>query len=101
MRNGLKTIALGLAFIAPVSFAGSGTTAEHIEAATAAYKKLAKESSYQWTVTVKAIKAAKKALEAGDDKAARKLAHQAMDLVEATRLQAKIESETWRMRVPK
>ena len=101
MKNGLKTIALGLAFIAPLSFAGSGTTAEHIEAATAAYKKLAKESSYQWTVTVKAIKAAKKALKAGDDKAARKLAHEAMDLVEATRLQAKIESETWQMRVPK
>ena len=46
-------------------------------------------------------KVAKKALKAGDDKAARKLAHQAMDLVEATRLQAKIEDETWRMRVPK
>ena len=44
---------------------------------------------------------AQKALKAGDDKAARKLAHQAMDLVEATRLQAKIEDETWRMRVPK
>ena len=39
--------------------------------------------------------------ESGDDKAARKLAHEAMDLVEATRLQAKIEDETWRMRVPK
>jgi ABC-type branched-subunit amino acid transport system substrate-binding protein len=101
MRNGLKATALGLALIAPLSFAGSGTTEEHIEAATAAYKQLAKESSYQWTVTVKAIKAAKKALKAGDDKAARKLAHEAMGLVEATRLQAKIESETWQMRVPK
>ena len=100
MRNGLKKTALGLVLVAPLSFAGSGTTAEHIEAATAAYKKLAKESSYQWTVTVLAIKEAK-ALKAGDDEAARKLAHEAMDLVEATRLQAKIESETWQMRVPK
>ena len=52
-------------------------------------------------MTVKAIKAAQKALKEGDDAGARKLAHQAMDLVEATRKQAKIESETWEMRVPK
>ena len=101
MKHGLKTMALGLAMVVPVAFAGSGTTAEHIEAATAAYKQVAKETGYQWTVSVVAIKAAKKALEAGDDKLARKLAHDAMDLVEATRTQAKLESETWKMRVPK
>ena len=101
MKYKLKMLTLGLALTAPVTFAGNGTTAEHIEAATAAYKQVAKDTSYQWTTTVRTIKAAQKALEAGDDKAARKLAHQAMDLVEATRLQAKIESETWQMRVPK
>ena len=42
MKNGLKTIALGLAFIAPLSFAGSGTTAEHIEAATSCLQKIGK-----------------------------------------------------------
>ncbi|MEE2820855.1 MAG: hypothetical protein VX915_03800 [Pseudomonadota bacterium] len=101
MKYKLKMLTLGLALTTPVAFAGNGTTAEHIEAATAAYKQVAKDTSYQWTTTVRTIKAAQKALEAGDDKAARKLAHQAMDLVEATRLQAKIEGETWQMRVPK
>ena len=101
MNHGLKALAVGLALSASSAFAGSGTTAEHIEAATAAYKKVAKETSYQWTVTVKAIKAAQKALDAGDDEGARKLAHHAMALVEATRTQAKLESENWKMRVPK
>ena len=101
MKYRLKMLALGLALATPTAFAGNGTTAEHIDAATAAYKQVAKDTSYQWTVTVKAIKAAQKALKEGDDKAARKLAHEAMDLVEATRLQAKIEDETWRMCVPK
>jgi class 3 adenylate cyclase len=101
MKHVLKVIAVGMALSVSSVFAGTGTTAEHIEAATAAYKKVAKETSYQWTVTVKAIKAAKKALDDGDDRAARKLAHHAMDLVEATRTQAKLEAENWRMRVPK
>ena len=52
MKHGLKVIAVGLALTVPSAFAGNGTTAEHIEAATAAYEKLAKETSYQWTVTV-------------------------------------------------
>ncbi|MDA0894018.1 MAG: hypothetical protein O3A68_03740 [Proteobacteria bacterium] len=101
MKQGLKVIALGLALATPLAFAGNGTTAEHIEAATAAYKQVAKETGYQWTVTVSTIKAAQKALDSGDDQGARKLAHQAMDLVEATRTQAKLESESWKMRVPK
>ena len=101
MLKGLKTFALAVAFSSPMAFAGDGTTAQQIEEATAAYKQLAAETGYQWTVTVKAIKAAQKALKEGDDKAARELAHQAMDLVEATRMQAKIESEQWKMRVPK
>jgi isopentenyl diphosphate isomerase/L-lactate dehydrogenase-like FMN-dependent dehydrogenase len=101
MKNGLKKIALGLALMSPLAFAGYGTTAAHIEAATAAYKQVAKETSYQWTVTVQTIKAAKKALEQGDDAGARRLAHEAMNLVNATRSQAKIEAETWQMRVPK
>jgi isopentenyl diphosphate isomerase/L-lactate dehydrogenase-like FMN-dependent dehydrogenase len=101
MNQGMKALVLGLALSAPFAVAGNGTTAEHIEAATAAYKQVAKDTGYQWTVTVKAIKAAQKALKEGDDAGARKLAHQAMDLVEATRMQAKIESETWQMRVPK
>lgn len=101
MNHGLKALTVGLALSISSAFAGSGTTADHIEAATAAYKQVAKETGYQWTVTVKAIKAAQKALDAGDDQAARKLAHEAMDLVEATRTQAKLESENWKMRLPK
>ena len=62
MKQGLKVIALGLALATPLAFAGNGTTAEHIEAATAAYKQVAKETGYQWTVTVSTIKAAQKAL---------------------------------------
>ena len=101
MNQGMKVITLGVALMSSVAFAGNGTTAEHIEAATAAYKQVAKDSGYQWTVTVKTIKAAQKALDAGDDQGARKLAHEAMALVEATRTQAKLESENWKMRVPK
>lgn len=91
----------GLIFASSIATAGTGTTAEHIEAAKVAYKKVASDTSYQWTVSVKAIKAAEKALEAGNDAVARQLAHEAMELVEATAMQAKIESETWQMRVPK
>ena len=101
MSQGMKVIALGVALMSSVAFAGNGTTAEHIEAATAAYKQVAKDTGYQWTVTVQTIKAAQKALDAGDDQSARKLAHEAMALVEATRTQAKLESENWKMRVPK
>ena len=54
MNQGMKALVLGLALSAPFAVAGNGTTAEHIEAATAAYKQLAKETGYQWTVTVKA-----------------------------------------------
>ena len=71
MKYKMKMLALGLALATPVAFAGNGTTAEHIEAATAGYKQLAKDTSYQWTVTVKAIKAAQKALKEGDDAGAR------------------------------
>lgn len=101
MNQGMKAITLGMVLMSSVAFAGNGTTAEHIEAATAAYKQVAKDTGYQWTVTVKMIKAAQKALDAGDDQGARKLAHEAMALVEATRTQAKLESENWKMRVPK
>lgn len=101
MNQGMKAITLGMVLMSSVAFAGNGTTAEHIEAATAAYKQVAKDTGYQWTVTVKTIKAAQKALDAGDDQGARKLAHEAMALVEATRTQAKLESENWKMRVPK
>ena len=101
MSQGMKVITLGMALMSSVAFAGTGTTAEHIEAATAAYKQVSKDTGYQWTVTVQTIKAAQKALDAGDDQGARKLAHEAMALVEATRTQAKLESENWKMRVPK
>lgn len=98
----VKTTAAVLALTAtPFAFAGNGTTAEHIQEAEAAFKQVAAETSYQWTVAENAIKAAKKALEAGNDAEARNQAHRAMDLVEATKLQATLESEAWKMRVPK
>jgi hypothetical protein len=68
-----------------------GTTAEHIQEAEAAFKQVATETGYQWTTAENAIKAAKKALDAGNDAEARAQAHRAMDLVEATKTQANIE----------
>lgn len=94
-------LATALCCAAPLVFAGNGTTAEHISEAEAAFKQVASETGYQWTVAENAIKAAKKALEAGNDAEARAQAHRAMDLVEATQIQANIESENWKMRVPK
>ena len=101
MKYLAKGFAVGMLLAAPLSMAGSGSTADHIKAATDGYKQVSKDTGYQWTVTVVKIKEAQKALDAGDDKSARKLAHEAMDLVEATRQQAKIEADTWKMRVPK
>ena len=72
-----------------------------IKEATSAYKQVAKDTSYQWTTSVKAIKAAQKAYDAGNFTSAEKLARQALDLVDATSIQAKIEAKTWQMRVPK
>jgi hypothetical protein len=86
---------------ASFAFAGSGSAAEHIEKAEVAFEELASETGYQWTVTVNAIKAAKEALEAGNEDEALAQAKRAMDLVEATRVQAELESENWKMRVPK
>lgn len=94
-------LATALCCAAPLVFAGNGTTAEHISEAEVAFKQVASETGYQWTVAENAIKAAKKALEAGNDAEARAQAHRAMDLVEATKIQANIEAETWKLRVPK
>lgn len=100
--TGFKSmLATALCCAAPLVFAGNGTTAEHIQEAEVAFKQVASETGYQWTVAENAIKAAKKALEAGNDAEARAQAHRAMDLVEATQIQANIESENWKMRVPK
>ncbi len=101
MKKFLKRVALGLVFVTPLAVGATGSAAEQIEAAKSAYKKVAKETSYQWTTSVKAIKAAEKALKAGKEDEAMKHVKKAMDLIEATALQAKIEGETWRLRVPK
>jgi hypothetical protein len=101
MKSIIKSVIGGFVLASATAYGGNGTTAEHIEAAKVAYKKVAADTSYQWTVSVKAIKAAEKALKAGNDAEAREHAHQAMGLVEATALQAKIETDTWHMRVPK
>ena len=95
-----STLATVLCCAAPWVVAGNGTTAEHIQEAEAAFKQVATETGYQWTVAENAIKAAKKALDAGNDAEARAQAHRAMDLVEATKTQANIEAETWKLRVP-
>ena len=42
MSQGMKALVLGLALSAPFAVAGNGATTEHIEAATAGYKQLAK-----------------------------------------------------------
>ena len=103
MKKGLRTLALVALMGSSTVFAGGhGKSAEAlIEEATAGYKQVAAETSYQWTVTVKTIKAAQKALKDGNEAEAKKLAKQALDLVEATRKQAQFESENWKMRVPK
>jgi hypothetical protein len=47
------------------------------------------------------LKAAQAAFDKGKYTDAEAHARAAMDLIEATRLQAKIEADTWKMRVPK
>ncbi len=102
MKNGLTIIALSIALCSSVAFGASNISAKKaIDGANAAYKQVAKETSDQWTVEVGAIKAEKKAFDKGNFTEAEALAAKAMKLVEATKLQAKIESETWQMRVPK
>ena len=85
------------------AFAGASnvSSGKLIKEATAAYKQVAKDTSYQWTTTVKSIKAAQAAFDKGKYTQAEALALEALELVDATRTQAKIEAETWQMRVPK
>lgn len=94
-----KSAVLSLMLMAPLAFAQ--TAAEQVQAAEAAYQQVAQETGYQWLTTTRALKAAKKALEAGQDDEAVKQAKFARDLVEATKLQAQIESTAWQARVPK
>ena len=103
MKHGLKSLALVALIGSSAAFAGGHgkSAAALIEEATAGYKQVSKETTYQWTTTVKVIKAAQKALDGGNEAEAKKLAQQALDLVEATRQQAQVESENWKMRVPK
>ena len=101
MKKGLIVTSL-MVLVSMNAFAASNIGANKlIKEATSAYKQVAKDTSYQWTVSVKAIKAAQKAYDAGKFTSAEKLARQALDLVEATSIQAKIEAKTWQMRVPK
>jgi hypothetical protein len=85
------------------AFAGASnvSSSKLIKEATVAYKQVAKDTSYQWTTTVKSIKAAQAAFDKGKYTQAEALAREALELVDATRTQAKIEAETWQMRVPK
>jgi hypothetical protein len=95
---GLVAVTMSMGAYAGASNVSSSTL---IREATAAYKQVAKNTGYQWTVSVKAIKAAQAAFDKGNYTDAEANAKAAMDLIEATRLQAKIEAETWQMRVPK
>ena len=58
MKYLAKGLAVGMLLAAPLSIAGSGSTADHIKAATDAYKQVSKDTGYQWTVTVAKIKEA-------------------------------------------
>jgi len=102
MFKGL-TVGLAAVTMSMGAYAGASnvSSSKLIKEATAAYKQVAKETSYQWTVSVKAIKAAQAAFDKGNYTDAEAHARDAMDLIEATRLQAKIEAETWQLRVPK
>jgi hypothetical protein len=101
----IKGLTVGLVAVAMSmgAYAGASnvSSSKLIKEATAAYKQVAKETSYQWTVSVKAIKAAQAAFDKGNYTDAEANARAALDLIDATRLQAKIEAETWQMRVPK
>ena len=100
-----KGLTVGLVAVAMCTGAYAGasnvSSSKLIKEATAAYKQVAKDTGYQWTVSVKAIKAAQAAYDNGKYTDAEAHARAAMDLIEATRLQAKIEADTWKMRVPK
>jgi hypothetical protein len=102
MFKGL-TVGLVAVTMSMGAYAGASnvSSSKLIKEATAAYKQVAKETSYQWTVSVKAIKAAQAAFDKGNYTDAEANARAALDLIDATRLQAKIEAETWQMRVPK
>jgi TPP-dependent trihydroxycyclohexane-1,2-dione (THcHDO) dehydratase len=102
MKNGLTVIALSALLTAGGAFAADKESATQLTAdAEAAFKRVAKDTGYQWTSTEGAIKAAKKAIEAGKFDEAEAKAKLAMDMVKATETQAKIEADTWTMRVPK
>jgi hypothetical protein len=60
MKHGLKSLALVVLIGSSTAFAGGHgkSAAALIEEATAGYKQVSKETTYQWTTTVKVIKAA-------------------------------------------
>lgn len=102
MKKGLTVVALTALLSTSAVYAASQATATKLIAeAEASFAQVAKETGYQWTSTEAAIKAAKQAAEAGKFDEAEAKAKLALDMVDATKLQAKIESETWQMRVPK
>lgn len=96
----IKTAMLGALLASPMALA-SASAADLVQKAESAYKAVASETGYQWLTTTRALKAAKKALDAGNADEAIKQANFALDLVEATQLQAEIESKAWQARVPK
>lgn len=96
----LKQWALVSLLAAPVAMAAD-SAADRVAEAEKAYQAVASETGYQWLTTTRALKAAKKALADGQSDEAIKQAEFALDLVEATKLQAEIEKTAWQARVPK
>jgi len=102
MKKGLTIVAMTTLLAASSVYAATQASATKLIAdAESGFAKVAKETGYQWTSTESAIKAAKKAIEAGKFDEAEAKAKLAIDMVKATELQAKIEADTWKMRVPK
>ncbi len=95
----VKQWALLSLLVAPVAMAAD--PADLVAEAENAYQTVASETGYQWLTTTRALKAARQALADGQSDEAIKQAQFALDLVEATKLQAEIEKKAWQARVPK
>ncbi|WP_407120596.1 hypothetical protein [Bradyrhizobium sp. STM 3561] len=92
---------LALAMLLTLSFAPSARAADEADykAAYAAAEAASKEAAglrNQWTVTVSALAAAKKAADGGDFDRAVAAAKEAEALAQASIFQAKTEKEAWK-----
>lgn len=94
-------MALGAVLMVGIAHAASQADAEHAISAAAAKMKIAASLNDQWTPTVAAFKAAKKAVAAKDYAAAEIHAKKAEALAERSIEQARSQKHLWKNEVPR